>query len=58
MSWNYKCLDCRTLPHNNWNVSYLDDTNSEPLTPPKVDIATDIGMIHAITPNKLLPNVC
>lgn len=37
---------------------YLDETSKDPLTPPNVDIATDIGMIHAITPNKLFPRVC
>lgn len=31
---------------------------SDPLTPPKVERATEMGMIQAITPSSFSPNVC
>lgn len=35
-----------------------DDVKREPLTPPKVDSATEMGMIHDITPSNFSPKVC
>lgn len=35
----------------------LDDVKREPLTPPKVDSATDMDMIHDITPSSFSPKV-
>lgn len=34
-----------------------DDVKREPLTPPKVESATEMGMIHDITPSNFSPNV-
>lgn len=34
-----------------------DDVKREPLTPPKVDSATEMGMIHDITPSNFSPKV-
>lgn len=34
-----------------------EEVKREPLTPPKVDRATEMGMIHDITPNSFSPNV-
>lgn len=34
-----------------------DDVKREPLTPPKVERATEMGMIHDMTPNNFSPNV-
>lgn len=34
-----------------------EDVKREPLTPPKVERATEMGMIHDITPSNLSPNV-
>jgi len=35
-----------------------EEVKREPLTPPNVDKATEMGMIHDITPNSFSPNVC
>ncbi len=34
-----------------------DDVKREPLTPPNVESATEMGMIHDITPSNFSPNV-
>lgn len=34
-----------------------EDVKREPLTPPKVESATEMGMIHDITPSNFSPNV-
>lgn len=34
-----------------------EEVKREPLTPPKVERATEMGMIHAITPSSFSPNV-
>lgn len=34
-----------------------EEVNREPLTPPKVERATEMGMIHAMTPSSFSPNV-
>lgn len=38
--------------------TYLEDVKSDPFTPPKVERATEIGMIQAMTPNSFSPKVC
>lgn len=35
-----------------------EEVNREPLTPPKVERATEMGMIHDMTPSSFSPNVC
>lgn len=35
----------------------LEEVNREPLTPPKVERATEMGMIHDMTPSSFSPNV-
>lgn len=40
------------------NVTDREDVKREPLTPPKVERATEMGMIHAMTPSSFSPNVC
>jgi len=37
--------------------TYLEEVKRDPLTPPKVERATEMGMIHDMTPNSLSPNV-
>lgn len=34
-----------------------EEVNREPLTPPKVERATEMGMIHDMTPSSFSPNV-
>lgn len=34
-----------------------EEVNREPLTPPKVDRATEMGIIHDMTPSSFSPNV-
>lgn len=34
-----------------------EEVKREPLTPPKVERATEMGMIHDITPSSFSPNV-
>lgn len=34
-----------------------EEVKREPLTPPKVDRATEMGMIHDMTPSSFSPNV-
>lgn len=34
-----------------------EDVKREPLTPPKVESATEMGMIHDMTPNSFSPKV-
>jgi len=35
---------------------YLEEVNRTPLTPPKVESATNIGIIHAMTPYRRSAN--
>lgn len=34
-----------------------EEVNREPFTPPKVERATEMGMIHDMTPSSFSPNV-
>ena len=38
-------------------IPYLEDANMPPLTAPKVEQATNTGIIHFIPPNNLFPKV-
>lgn len=44
---------------NEWMDGGTDreEVKREPLTPPNVDKATEMGMSHDITPNSFSPNV-
>lgn len=39
------------------DLTNREEVKREPLTPPKVDRATEMGMIHDITPSSFSPNV-
>ncbi|KAG1659856.1 hypothetical protein GQR58_022311 [Nymphon striatum] len=56
---NYECFIVNVRNNRTQQLSlknYLDDVNRIPLTPPNVDMATNTGIIHAITPNILFAN--
>lgn len=54
-SFNLKNLDILNIKTE--FIPYLEDANMPPLTAPKVEQATNTGIIHFIPPNNLFPKV-
>lgn len=44
-------------PRKDRDNTHREEVKRDPLTPPNVDRATDIGMIQAMTPRSFSPNV-
>jgi len=58
--FSYKCISSKKSRHFKCRKKitlYLEDAKMPPLTAPKVEQATNTGIIHFIGPNNLFPKV-
>ena len=58
VEWRYKSSPTCSIAFDLMRADYLDDVKRYPLMPPKVERATEMGMMTENIPRSFSPNVC